>query len=193
MAKFGKWDVNIHVGGMPEKLATAFGDIKLVGAEYTPIAYLGSQLVNGVNHAVLAEQLVLAGKDTKNIVVMIFNEKADTFTLTGIERVVEGGAELGGTAVDVKTDIPAEAKEAFDSVVGKLVGVNVKPFALLATQVVKGVNYVFAAEVTKVTKEAEKEFAIVTVNALTNKVAFTGDLLTSDVEISLGKPLGEWP
>lgn len=193
MAKFGKWDVNIHVGGMPEKLATAFGDIKLVGAKYTPIAYLGSQLVNGVNHAVLAEQLVLAGKDTKNIVVMIFNEKADTFTLTGIERVVEGGAELGGTAVDVKTDIPAEAKDAFDSVVGKLVGVDVKPFALLATQVVKGVNYVFAAEVTKVTKEAEKEFAIVTVNALTNKVAFTGDLLTSDVEVSLGKPLGEWP
>lgn len=193
MAKFGKWDVNIHVGGMPEKLATALGDIKLVGVEYTPIAYLGSQLVNGVNHAVLAEQLVLAGKDTKNIVVMIFNEKADTFTLTGIERVVEGGAEFGGTAVDVKTDIPAEAKDAFDSVVGKLVGVDVKPFALLATQVVKGINYVFAAEVTKVTKEAEKEFAIVTVNALTNKVAFTGDLLTSDVEISLGKPLGEWP
>lgn len=64
---------------------------------------------------------------------------------------------------------------------------------MLATQVVKGVNYVFAAEVTKVTKEAEKEFAIVTVNALTNKVAFTGDLLTSDVEVSLGKPLGEWP
>lgn len=193
MAKFGKWDVNIHVGGMPEKLATAFGDFKLVGAEYTPIAYLGSQLVNGVNHAVLAEQLVLAGKDTKNIVVMIFNEKANTFTLTGIERVVEGGAELGGTAVDVKTDIPAEAKDAFDSIVGKLVGVDVKLFALLATQVVKGVNYVFAAEVTKVTKEAEKEFAIVTVNALTNKVAFTGDLLTSDVEVSLGKQLGEWP
>ena len=37
-----------------------------------------------------------------------------------------------------------------------------------------------------ITKEAEKEFAIVTVNALTNKVAFTGDLLTSDVEVSLG-------
>jgi hypothetical protein len=64
---------------------------------------------------------------------------------------------------------------------------------LLAIQLVKGVNHVFAAEVTKVTKEAEKEFAIVTVNALTNKVAFTGDLLTSDVEVSLGKPLGEWP
>ena len=193
MTKFGKWDVNVHVGGLPEKLATAFSEVKLVGAEYTPIAYLGSQLVNGINHAVLAEQLVVAGKDVKNVVVMIFNEKADTFTLTGIERVVEGGAELGGTAVDVKTDIPAEAKEVFDSVVGKLVGVDAKPFALLATQVVKGVNYVFAAEVTKATKDADKEFAVITVNALTKKVAFSGDLLTSDVEISLGKPLGEWP
>ena len=54
----GSWEVNVVTGGMPQKVATAFGELagSLVGAEYTPIAYLGSQQVNGVNHAVLAEQ-----------------------------------------------------------------------------------------------------------------------------------------
>jgi hypothetical protein len=79
---------------MPEKIATAVGDLKIVGAEYTPIAYLGSQVVNGINHAVLAEQLVVAGKDTKNVVVIMFNERPEGVTLVGIERVLESGGEL---------------------------------------------------------------------------------------------------
>ena len=74
-ASSGGWSVNVEVGKMPQKVATAFSKLgDLVGASYTPIAYLGSQVVNGINHAVLAEQTVLTGKDTKNIVVIIFNE-----------------------------------------------------------------------------------------------------------------------
>lgn len=73
----GSWDVKVVVGSLPEKVATAVGELgeKLIGAEYTPIAYLGSQLVNGTNHAVLAEQVLTTGRDTKNIVVLTFNEK----------------------------------------------------------------------------------------------------------------------
>ena len=37
---------------MPQKVATAIAELNLIGAEYAPIAYLGSQLVNGVNHGV---------------------------------------------------------------------------------------------------------------------------------------------
>ena len=78
----GGWSVDVVVGGMPEKVATAFASLnELAGAEYTPIAYLGSQLVNGVNHAVLAEQLLITGKDTKNVVLVIFNEKESDCTL----------------------------------------------------------------------------------------------------------------
>lgn len=51
----GEWKVEVNVGGMPQKVATAMGEINMLGAEYEPIAYLGSQVVNGVNHAVLAE------------------------------------------------------------------------------------------------------------------------------------------
>ena len=65
----GGWNIGVVTGGMPQKVATAFGKLaeQLIGCEYTPIAYLGSQQVNGINHAVLAEQTVITGKDTKYI------------------------------------------------------------------------------------------------------------------------------
>lgn len=190
----GAWNVDIHVGSMPEKVATAVAKIseEFVGAEYTPIAYLGSQVVNGTNHAVLAEQTIITGKDTKNVVLMIFNEKGMDVELVAIERVVESGAEMGGTVVDVKTTIPAEAQKAFDHALGGFVGATVKPFVLLATQPVNGINYVFGAEVDPVTENPEKKFCIVTVNDLEKKASFA-DVLKSGVEVALGRPLGEWP
>ena len=190
----GAWNVNVVVGGMPEKIATAISKVSesMVGAEYTPIAYIGSQIVNGVNHAVLAEQLLVTGKDTKNVVLLIFNEKGMNVDLVAIERVVESGAELGGTIVDVKTDIPEDAQKAFDKVLGGFVGAAVKPVALLATQVTEGVNYIFGAEVTPVVPDAENKFCVVTVNSLVKKASFA-DVLKSELEIALGRPLGEWP
>jgi len=208
----GNWNVDVTVGAMPQAVATAFGKVneQLIGAEYTPIAYLGSQVVNGTNYAVLAEQLVITGKDTKNVVVLIFNQKPGQVgdaTLVSIERVVEAGGELGGTVVDVKTDIPEDAKAAFDKTFEGFVGSKVEPFALLATQVTKGVNYVFAAKVSPVVQDPTDSVELVTVNAMTGQVAFT-DMLTSKHDVmslgyaftwlknqntSLGKPLGEWP
>ena len=206
----GSWEVKVAVDAMPQKVATAVGELseQLIGAEYKPIAYLGSQVVNGTNHAVLAEQTILTGKDTKNVVILIFNEKPNEMkaTLVNIERVIEQGGELGGIAVDVKTDIPAEAKEAFDKAFEGFVGSKVKPFALLGTQVVKGVDYMFAAEVTSVTAEPVTKVCLVTVNGMTGDLAFA-DMLDSRSDIlslgyaftwlkkgtSFGAPLGEWP
>lgn len=206
----GSWEVKVAIDAMPQKVATAIGELseQLIGAEYKPIAYLGSQVVNGTNHAVLAEQTILTGKDTKNVVILIFNEKPNEMkaTLVNIERVIEQGGELGGIAVDVKTDIPAEAKEAFDKAFEGFVGSKVKPFALLGTQVVKGVDYMFAAEVTSVTAEPVTKVCLVTVNGMTGDLAFA-DMLDSRSDIlslgyaftwlkkgtSFGAPLGEWP
>jgi hypothetical protein len=206
----GSWEVKVAIDAMPQKVATAVGELadQLIGAEYKPIAYLGSQVVNGTNHAVLAEQTVITGKDTKNVVILIFNEKPNEMkaTLVNIERVIEQGGELGGIAVDVKTDIPAEAKEAFDKAFEGFVGSKVKPFALLGTQVVKGVDYMFAAEVTSVTAEPITKVCLVTVNGMTGDLAFA-DMLDSRSDIlslgyaftwlkkgtSFGAPLGEWP
>ena len=205
----GSWNVSVVVDAMPQKVATAVSALseQLMGAEYTPIAYLGSQVVNGTNHAVLAEQLVVAGKDTKNVVVLIFNEKGMDCTLVAIERVLESGGEAGGIVVDATTDIPEEAQEAFDTVFEGFVGSKVEPFAYLGSQVVKGVNYIFAAEVTPTVADPVTKVAIVIVNSMTGEISFT-DLLgtkTDSLQLgyaftwlkrqntSLGAPLGEWP
>ena len=204
---FGNWDVKISMGAMPQKIASAVAKFneKMLGAEYEPIAYLGSQVVNGINHAVLAEQIVTTGRDTKNIVVLIFNEKSDEMeaTLVNIERVVEGGAALGGTAIEVQTDIPEEAIDAYHSAFDGYVGMSVRLKALLATKVTKGTNYVFFAEVEPVVLDGTPEAMLITVNSLSKDVAFA-NLLASKAEVALGysftwlkgsfgKPLGEWP
>ena len=203
----GSWEINVAVGKMPQQIATAFGKLnEMVGAEYTAIAYLGSQIVNGTNHAVLAEQTVITGKDRKNAVVVIFNETKEGVTLVNIERVLESGGELGGVAVDIKTNIPAEAREAFDTTLEGFVGSKIEPFALLGSQVTKGTNYIFAAEVTPVTANPTKKVSLVTVNSMTKDIAFA-DMLDSKHNImslgyaftwlkkgaSFGAPLGEWP
>ena len=203
----GSWEVKVTTG-MPEKVATAFSKLnEMVGAEYTPIAYLGSQVVNGTNHAVLAEQLLITGKDTRNIVLVIFNEKGMDVTLVDIERVVESGGELGGIKVYEDTTITAEAKKALDKAFEGYVGMKIEPFALLGEQVTKGMNYIFAAEATPVVVDPEKTVMLITVNALTNSVAFV-DILTSKQDVmslgyaftwmkrqntSVAAPLGEWP
>ena len=206
---FGGWEVKV-TDKMPQKVATAFGNLhdQLLGAQYTFIAYLGSQSVNGVNHAVLAEQLVISGKDTKNVVVIIFNERGMDCNLVNIERVFESGGELGGIQIDVKTqDIPDEAQQAFDAVTTGFLGSNIEPFAYLGSQVTKGTNHIFAATITNTYPDAKPKVSLVVVNSMTGELAISDMLGTKHEAMalgyaftwlkrqntSLGAPLGEWP
>lgn len=203
----GNWEINVNVNGMPQKVATAVGKLNetLMGAEYDPIAYLGSQVVNGTNHAVLAEQTIVTGRDSKNIVMLIFNEKPNEMeaTLVNIERVVEGGAPMGGIAINPTTVISEEAMEEWNTVFEGRVGIKAEPFALLATQVVKGTNFIFAATVTPVYPDAETAISIITINTMTGTIAFANPFETKQaaslgyaftwLKNGFGKPLGEWP
>ena len=201
----GSWDVKIVTNGMPQKVATAFSALgeQLIGAEYEPIAYLGSQVVNGINHAVLAKQILTTGRDTTNVVVIIFNEKPNAMeaTLVSIDRVIEGGASFGGIRIDPQVEIPADAQVAWNEAFDAWVGAKIEPIALLGTQVVKGTNFIFAATSTPVYPDAKPTACIVTINPMTGSVAFA-DMLTTKHEASLGyaftwlkgglgKPLGE--
>lgn len=175
MSEFGAWEVNVNASAMPERIATAVSGLNdMVGAEYKPIAYLGSQLVNGTNHAVLAEQTLITGKDQKNVVLVIFRQVGDEVTLSNIERVLTGGmdGQMGAVEIKATTDIPAEAKAAFEATLSGFVGMDVKPFAFLGTQVVKGINYFFACETKVVAPEGETNVAIVTANPLTKDVDY---------------------
>lgn len=203
----GSWNVNITVGKFPQKVASALADLKIVGAEYNPIAYIGSQQVNGVNHAILAEQVLTVGKDVRNVVILILNEKDEQFTLTGIERIVEQGAALGGIQIAQDFTVTDEAKAALAAAMEGFVGIKVEPVALLGTQVVKGTNYILFAQVTGVVVDETKEAAVIIANDLTKKIGFSYVLSSKDTvgalgyafnwlvkqNVALGKPLGEWP
>lgn len=203
----GSWNVNVTVGKYPQKVASALADLNLVGALYTPIAYIGSQQVNGINHAVLAKQTLTTGKDVNNIVILTLNEKEDKVVLSGIDRIVEQGGELGGIKIADDFTVTDEANDALKTALADRVGINITPHALLGTQVTKGMNYILFVTTASVTPNPEVEAAVVVVNSLTKNIGFSYVLGGHDnvnqlgyaftwlmqKNVSLGKPLGEWP
>ncbi len=76
----GGWNLDEVKGtALPQKVQTNFTAVtgELVGAEYEPIAYLGSQQVNGTNYRILALQRVVAPNAEKRFVKMIIHEELD--------------------------------------------------------------------------------------------------------------------
>ena len=212
MSKFGGWKEAFNTN-YPQKIASGFYQLTdVVGADYKPIAYLGYQEVNGTNHAVLAEQTLLVGKDTKNAVVLVFNEKpkANDVSLSDIRRIVESGGEFGGTKVDMTTEFPKEAIEAFNEAFEGFVGTKVEPLVYIGQKISKGIDYKFLARTTPVVLNPESDLALVTVNSMDKKITFEHVFdVGSDEPQKLGycivkgkkvtpdettnAPLGEWP
>ena len=80
MALLGGWNLDEVKGcNLPQKVATDFTAVtsELVGADYEPIAYLGSQQVNGTNYRILALMRTVTPNAEKKIVKMIINEAPD--------------------------------------------------------------------------------------------------------------------
>jgi hypothetical protein len=172
----GAWEIKFSTN-YPQLVATAVSKVteNLFGAEYKSVAYLGKQVVNGVNHAVLAEQTILNGKDTKNAVVLVFNEKPGSLdvSLVSINTILNGGAEAGGVEVNVTADLTAEDKAVFAKGKEGYVGASLEPVALLGKQVVRGLNYIFLVEMTPVVMNPVKTYAMVTVNLFENVATIT--------------------
>lgn len=140
---------------------------ELDGADYAPVAYLGSQVVAGTNHLILCK------------VTPVVPDAVPTYALVTVYEKLDGGAEvtevLGSNANAESTEEPGswmdtespvvtdEAASALNSATKGLVGAVYSPVALLSTQVVAGVNYRYLCEVTPVTPDAETKYAIVVV------------------------------
>lgn len=153
----GGYSINVVAGGnLPQKVASGFTEVfsNMVGASYEPLAYLGEQVVNGKNHAILCKQTLITGQDITNVALVILNEKpgdmhGETFSIVEIRVVVsDSGKKLLGTMrIAPTTDIPADAKEVFDKHFGGFLGAKNKAFALLGTNSsIRGGEYLFAVE-----------------------------------------------
>ncbi len=77
MAILGGWDLSgLKACNLPQKAASAFAAVTggLVGAEYIPVLYVGSQQVHGTNHCIIAVQTLITANPEKRLVKMIINE-----------------------------------------------------------------------------------------------------------------------
>ena len=76
MAILGGWNIDEMKGiNLPQKVQSAFTAVtgELVGADYMPVLYVGSQVVNGMNYCVLALQTIITANPEKRLVKMVIN------------------------------------------------------------------------------------------------------------------------
>lgn len=141
----------------------------MVGANYTPVAYIGSQVVAGTNHAILCR------------VAPVYPDAEETYVIVYLYEDLDGNVEITETvdsnrSTDLSetdggwfpTESPVltdEAKAALEKTLEGMVGADYNPIALLSTQVVAGTNYCILCEITPVYPDAESHYALVYVYA----------------------------
>ena len=167
---------------LPEEVSEAFDDALegYTGVGFKPVAYLGSQVVAGLNYAVLCQgTTVTADPDTSLKVVIIYKDlegnsqinRVNDFNITDFtvenssdKTSVTGLAGGWSYASAVPTEFTDDrTAAAFDNAFKRITGVKYEPLALLGTQVVSGTNYAFLCKATTVTKEPVSVIKVVAV------------------------------
>lgn len=72
----GSWNYDDVKGcNLPQKAQSAFTEVtsELVGADYEPVLYAGSQVVNGVNYCILALQTSVTAHPEQRLMKLIIN------------------------------------------------------------------------------------------------------------------------
>ena len=184
-------DANPIVGGweligdgsaeLPEEAAKAFKTVteKLLSATYQPIAYLGSQVVAGMNYAILCTRtLVTANPVTDFAVLTVYVDLEGNAELLNIadfnlgeyaEKEDEGVPEqlMGGwqapEAAEGLTSMPQDAATVFSAAFDGFTGNALTPVAYLGRQLVAGMNYAFLCHSSLVTEEPVQSMQLVVI------------------------------
>ena len=143
----------------------------LDGVDFTPVAYLASQVVGGINHCVLCKATPVTPNAKTTYAIVYISE--DLEGNARITEIVSSNADAQSTDVDItggwaETETPEmtdEAKTALEKACEALTGAEYKPVALLATQVVAGTNYRIICESRPAVPIPECGYVIVTVYA----------------------------
>ena len=72
----GSWNYDdVNGCNLPQKAQSAFTEVtsELVGADYEPVLYAGSQVVNGVNYCILALQTSVTAHPEQRLMKLIIN------------------------------------------------------------------------------------------------------------------------
>ena len=196
----GGWQINTETAGcdMPEGARGAFERAmsELDGAIYTPIAYLGSQVVAGTNYAFLCRTELVTEEPVISLsLVTVYNSLDGNASIREIVDVriadytenedLDFNSALVGAWTPV-ADYPAKLSEedqaAFDAAMEGLAGVDYTPLALMGTQLVAGRNLAFLCCAQSVTPDSAAVLAVVVVYAALDGTAE----VTSISPISIG-------
>ena len=156
---FGGYEiVNQPANSLPQDVASAIGTINsgLLGATYQPIWYVGKQVVNGINHFFIAEEIRTTKKQSKEIVGLVINIPPGDFTGENA-KVVE---------IIEEAELPDEVQDAFEATVHQLTGVNYKPMMYIGKQVVHGINYFILCAAKVVHPDAVARPVVITINVV---------------------------
>ena len=140
---------------------------EMLGADYTPVAYLANQIVNGTNHAVLCRVAPVVPDAQETYVVVYIYEDLEGNASIREAKAFETETNLsdeemtGGWTQPESPEMTEEAQAAFEKAMETLVGVDYVPVALLSEQVVAGMNYCILCEATVVYPGAETNYALV--------------------------------
>ena len=141
----------------------------LTGVDYTPVAYLASQVVAGTNHRVLCKaEVVVPDAEPTYAILQIYEDLQGNAEVTDI---IDSQAKVANTEGDgswsenAALEVTDDAKKALEKACETLTGAEYTPVALLATQVVAGTNYSILCESKATVPNAETGYVIVTVYA----------------------------
>ena len=138
----------------------------LAGVGYEPVAYLGSQVVAGLNHCFLCKATVVyPGTEPTYKLVYIYEDLDGNASLTDVVDLLGDGSEAlpGGWSIAEDAAMSEDVQAAFDKAMESLLGVDYEPVAVLGSQVVAGMNYKILCKATVVSPEAKTGYALVTI------------------------------
>ena len=169
---FGGYEIlNIPANKLPQDVASAIGAVNsnpLLGATYNPIWYVGKQLVNGINHLFIAEDIRSTKNKDKSIVGLIINVPPGEHAVQGagakIDRIIES------------EKLSEEVEIAFAEVVKELKGVSYKPVVYIGKQIVKGENHFIVCEAKNIYPNAQPRAVIIGINIFEGKPSVVGIL-----------------
>ena len=140
----------------------------MIGANYTPVAYIGRQIVNGTNHKILVKIAPVTPDATETYAIVTIYEdlqgNVEMKEILNCDAEVVQGSPMGGWQDMVPAKTEASEKALADAA-AKMAGAEYKEVCCLRTQIVNGTNYCLLCEITPVVPNAESHFAIVTVYA----------------------------
>ena len=150
-----------------DELAAVFqkGMEGLAGANYIPVAYIGRQIVSGMNHEFLCREKMVVPNAVETYAVIRLYENLegkveisdirDSGVKTWISDLPGGWSQADSP--EVTDELRTQLEQSFES----MLGADYKPLALLGTQVVAGMNYCVLCEQTVVYPGAESEYVFV--------------------------------